>query len=68
MTYVSLSHSGRYKFLKVTRLVSRLAAFLPVHKVISEWLVVGITLAYNRTTATVGGVSNTHVLGIFEGK
>ena len=48
--------------------MSRLAAFLPVQKVRSEWLVVGIVLEYNRTTTTVEGVFNTHVLGILNGK
>ena len=41
-----------YKFLKVTHLVSRLAAFLPVQKERSEWLVVEIVLECNRTTIT----------------
>ena len=48
--------------------MSRLAAFLPVQTVRSEWLVVGITLAYNRTTTTVEGLSNRHVHGILNGK
>ena len=48
--------------------MSRRAAFLPVQKVRSEWSVVGIVLEYNRTTTTVEGVFNTHVLGILNGK